>query len=265
MILSAYFGRWVRLKTDRLNTSQIISLSPHPYGRYVGGPYGRRSAPGIQRQQMWGGMAPSAADLHTGPPISLRSLRWGPLRAAFSAWHSTPNQCGGCTGHTLHTGPLRTPTAHSRGPTWREHRLCTPAPRIPTARWGPLWAALSAWYSTPDKCGEGTPGTYTSLPARRPLASLQLVGGPYGRRSAPGIPRQTNARGDHRHHTPASHVPTSVGCPYGRRSAPGIQRQPTWEGTALHHLRTAGCTFNSPPHAPVGKRIPLPHLPMGAP
>jgi hypothetical protein len=38
MILSAYFGRWVRLKTDRLNTSQIISLSPHPYGRYVGGP-----------------------------------------------------------------------------------------------------------------------------------------------------------------------------------------------------------------------------------
>jgi len=40
------------------HADQSWRLSPHPYGNQsVGGPYGRRSAPGIQRQQMWGGTA----------------------------------------------------------------------------------------------------------------------------------------------------------------------------------------------------------------
>ena len=96
---------------------------PYPCGHYVGGPYGRRSAPGIPRQTNVGG----APEIH-----------------------------------------------------------CTPAPSAPL----------------PPTVGDPRGGNTGS--ARRPPASQQLVGGPYGRRSAPGIPRQTNAGRGPPAHTPAS-------------------------------------------------------------
>ena len=162
MILSAYFGRWVRLKTDRLNTSQIISLSPHPYGRYVGGPYGRRSAPGIQRQQMWGGTAPSAAALHTGPPHPLGNTGtiqpappYGPVGKRIPLPH-------------LPAGiPLG---AHA----WRSEERLTPTPRggtfsLPTH--GPVGkrAPLPRWLV--GKTRGISRGARAALPGRAPYTS----------------------------------------------------------------------------------------------
>jgi|MDTD01.1.fsa_nt_gb hypothetical protein len=92
-------------------------------------------------------------------------------------------------------------------PTLIAHR--PPASQHPS--WGPSWAALCAWYSTPNQCGEGTPGAHP----------ISLFPHPCGNQS--------------------------VGCPYGRRSAPGIPRQPMWGGMALS---ASTDLHTGPPHIP---------------
>ena len=184
-------------------------------------------------------------------PTSLRSSGV-PLWAAFSAWHSTPTNVGrhGTTPPTFqwaapHTGPST--SLHSSG--------------------GPLWAAFSAWHSTPNKCGGSTGSAHR--PPHIPTIQLGALMG--------GVQRLAfNAKpmwGEHRHHThhphpsglhrtpapphpyipvgvqmwreyrlctpPPPHPYIPVGGPYGRRSAPGIQRQTNVGGAPALHTGTA--------------------------
>ena len=196
-------------------------------------------------------------------PTSLRSSGV-PLWAAFSAWHSTPTNVG-------RHGTVCSGSAHR-------------PPHIPTVRWGPLWAAFSAWHSTPNQCGGSTgttphTGPSASLPSSRgtnvegapalhagPPHPYSPVGGPYGRRSAPGIPRQTNAgRG-----TPAPY--TCLPRPYFQWGAlmGGVQRlafNANKRGKAWHRTTRipVGCTSNSPPHLQWGSVFPYPTRRWGPP
>jgi hypothetical protein len=204
---------------------------PYPYGNQsVGSPYGRRSAPGIPRH---GGCTKNlysspriggcTVPLASGSSAPLPSSR-GPRRPAgwiiaegalaLHAGHPHPNSpVGGPHGRRSAPGiPRQTNAGRAHpAPTLIAHR----PPASQQSSWGPSWAALCAWYSTPNRCGEGTPGAHP----------ISLSPHPCGNQS--------------------------VGCPYGRRSAPGIPCQPMWGGMAPSALsRPAHC----PPPYPCGNQ-----------
>ena len=149
------------------------------------------------------------------PPAS-QHPSWGPSWAAFSAWYSMPNKCGGAPG-----------------------TYTTASPHIPavTSPWGALMGGVQRLAFKAYQCGEARHRLHqqTCTPAPPYPCGNQPVGGPYGRRSAPGIPRQTNM-GEHAGITP-----------HAGSSAPLLlSRGPIAEGAPALHA--------SPPH---------PNIPLG--
>ena len=132
------------------------------------------SSRGPCRQAGWI-IAEGALALHAGPPHPNTPV--GSPYGRRSA-PGIPRQTNAGRAH-----PAPTPIAHR-----------PPASQHPS--WGPSWAALCAWYSTPNQCGEGTPGAHPISLSPQPMwggmalsASTDLHTGP------PHIPAVTSPRG----------------------------------------------------------------------
>ena len=186
-----------------------------------------------------------APALHAGPPhpnSSLGALMGGAQRLVFHA-----RQMRGGDPRHIHQPPG------------------TPAPRIPTARGGPLWAAFSAWHSTPNKCERGPPAPYTCL-SRPYLGGMPLRAAFSAWHSTPtNVGRHGTAPPAHR----GLHIQLSAPRPSGEAYSltPPANGGPLGEvprGERLAHASVVS-TSSSPTHHPVGKRTPLPHALVGTP